>query len=335
MHYCRSKYISIHAPLAGRDEYQRQYYEANREFQSTRPLRGATAYQRPVETGRIISIHAPLAGRDASHIAFDGRNSHFNPRAPCGARHRAYSPPRSTAHFNPRAPCGARRSPSSGYLWDAAFQSTRPLRGATVPLPPQVQVLLISIHAPLAGRDPGTAHRSPMQTISIHAPLAGRDGIAIAGTLPEKTFQSTRPLRGATTPLPSPPSSLSISIHAPLAGRDLSIHGVPAQPIDFNPRAPCGARLLLYRRCYHCTIFQSTRPLRGATQSDAPGRSGGPNFNPRAPCGARRAVGPCRWPRIHFNPRAPCGARQRHWPRPSPIGCYFNPRAPCGARHQI
>ena len=34
---------------------------------------------------------------------------------------------------------------------------------------------------------------------------------------------------------------------------------------DFNPRAPCGARLTRYRSWLRATEFQSTRPVRGAT----------------------------------------------------------------------
>ena len=56
--------ISIHAPLAGRDGYAPIYARQNFEFQSTRPLRGAT-------------------GVDCRELVGDGD---FNPRAPCGAR---------------------------------------------------------------------------------------------------------------------------------------------------------------------------------------------------------------------------------------------------------
>ena len=77
-------------------------------------------------------------------------------------------------------------------------------------------------------------------------------------------FQSTRPMRGATSFLPDSLILIDISIHAPHAGRDaqndtgdgenhISIHAphagrdLPrsrpdAQARDFNPRAPCGAR---------------------------------------------------------------------------------------------
>ena len=54
--------ISIHAPHAGRDADKRKS-KANKEFQSTRPMRGAT---------------------HLSEKFADLRN--FNPRAPCGAR---------------------------------------------------------------------------------------------------------------------------------------------------------------------------------------------------------------------------------------------------------
>ena len=78
------------------------------------------------------------------------------------------------------------------------FQSTRPLRGATFEWCAEQYSGIISIHAPLAGRDPVPSaaqtwaeHFNPRApcgarpnnksmfdkgfTISIHAPLAGRD----------------------------------------------------------------------------------------------------------------------------------------------------------------
>ena len=125
----------------------------------------------------------------------------------------------------------------------------------------------ISIHAPLAGRDVGL-HALPLLDglISIHAPLAGRDiGVpAAAAALME--FQSTRPLRGATTSIDGKGGRIKISIHAPLAGRDSWWMGVQCNhPKNFNPRAPCGARPITGRSNALDVLFQSTRPLRGAT----------------------------------------------------------------------
>ena len=147
------------------------------------------------------------------------------------------------------------------------------------------------------------------------------------------TFQSTRPIRGATR------------------GTE------PCRSVrsNFNPRAPYGARL--HRTSLHfllCGIsihaphagrdclmrstlrawllFQSTRPIRGATRTAEGARHLLPNFNPRAPYGARRATSlpvpssmafqstrPIRGATLmvylffsfasHFNPRAPYGAR--------------------------
>ena len=58
---------------------------------------------------------------------------------------------------------------------------------------------------------------------------------------------------------------------------------------NFNPRTPRGVRRGAYTTyCLVFTIFQSTRPVRGATRR-SPRRDTSPrDFNPRAPCGARR-----------------------------------------------
>ena len=169
--------------------------------------------------------------------------------------------------------------------------------------------------------------------ISIHAPHAGRDDWNVIRVKPH----------------------YDISIHAPHAGRDQCVVGQKNARRNFNPRAPCGARPPKGGTKVVTDRFQSTRPMRGATDRrprtadrvsisiHAPHagrdnlrmRSTVPNqhFNPRAPCGARRNS--CILSKIshHFNPRAPCGARR------TPISSIrrresdFNPRAPCGARH--
>ena len=60
-----------------------------------------------------------------------------------------------------------------------AFQSTRPLRGATERPAVSVGEIRISTHAPLAGRDGDTTDDNFIRVaISTLAPLAGRDSIA-------------------------------------------------------------------------------------------------------------------------------------------------------------
>ena len=78
-------------------------------------------------------------------------------------------------------------------------------------------------------------------------------------------FQSTRPMRGATTPGWAWIDPQKVSIHAPHAGRDQSRHSSMPSFLSFNPRAPCGARLGEYKGDYGAQEFQSTRPMRGAT----------------------------------------------------------------------
>ena len=196
--------------------------------------------------------------------------------------------------------------------------------------------------------------------ISIHAPHAGRDDNPAFRRRINQLFQSTRPMRGATFRKAHDGLVIGISIHAPHAGRDPDLPDCRRLPCDFNPRAPCGARRCdlhpltcgsfaeIHTRpmrgatvrpgfsCRWLDLFQSTRPMRGATRIGHGGLSHGrisihaphagrdpwrmsvistaaSNFNPRAPCGARRKPKPVQSGALNFNPRAPCGARQQKY----------------------
>ena len=217
-------------------------------FQSSRPLRGATGGQGLGGVGLApISILAPLAGRD------------------CPAAGSRPGP----QHFNPRAPCGARRGPG----------------------PQRLLGRQISILAPLAGRDgrpgrrctssswnfnpraPCGARRAaawgallPRLRISILAPLAGRDSISRMELLGAMRFQSSRPLRGATSGVRAAPEPSRISILAPLAGRDHSRPPAPGGELVISILAPLAGRDFGNVRCaVDGNEFQSSRPLRGAT----------------------------------------------------------------------
>ena len=161
--------------------------------------RGYSGYLRVYD----ISTHAPLAGRDERK----------NQEQKIGQ-----------TYFNPRAPCGARPLLAGHVSYPYLFQPTRPLRGATFSVFCQCDVLPISTHAPLAGRDffkfqsvQRRAHFNPrapcgarpltvtvlpsVYHISTHAPLAGRDGLRGCFKIIILLFQPTRPLRGATKTL--------------------------------------------------------------------------------------------------------------------------------------
>ena len=59
--------------------------------------------------------------------------------------------------------------------------------------------------------------------ISIHAPRAGSDQIPDGALRARQRFQSTLPVRGATSATSVAASAVSISIHAPRAGSDLRL----------------------------------------------------------------------------------------------------------------
>ncbi len=127
-----SCFISILAPLAGRDNNSGNFASHRVGFQSSRPLRGATITpftgsvpiilfqsSRPLRGATfnvgdivpfyVISILAPLAGRDVVTTAVGLMDRDFNPRAPCGARRQGVTDSACGRNFNPRAPCGARQ----------------------------------------------------------------------------------------------------------------------------------------------------------------------------------------------------------------------------------
>ena len=153
-----------------------------------------------VPTPAKISIHAPLAGSDRSV------------RSCC----------RPVRDFNPRSPRGERHKRPGLCLCQLAISIHAPLAGSDEIYRHTGGGVQISIHAPLAGSDqrhyPDLVLR---QGISIHAPLAGSDCISVWPCLPDSTFQSTLPSRGAT------------------AAYDAGKHNV----YYFNPRSPRGERL--------------------------------------------------------------------------------------------
>ena len=146
------------------------------------------------------------------------------------------------------------------------FQSTRPAKGATRGCGLNVYHTLVSIHAPREGRDVQIAEWKDV----------------------ENMFQSTRPAKGATHKESSAWSTVSsfnpraprrarlnivnmyvyiigVSIHAPREGRDVIWRCFTSYATSFNPRAPRRARLFIERRFDSFSLFQSTRPAKGAT----------------------------------------------------------------------
>ena len=102
-----------------------------------------------------ISIHAPLTGCDVAVLKMLSRYS---------------------KNFNPRTPYGMRQKSSVLKMPFVKFQSTHPLRDATL----------------------GRQQKTIFVNISIHAPLTGCDCLPRNSLPIEGLFQSTHPLRDAT-----------------------------------------------------------------------------------------------------------------------------------------
>ena len=78
--------------------------------------------------------------------------------------------------FNPRAPCGARLVLRGEHDAAVLISTHAPLAGRDVLDQMSIgYVAQISTHAPLAGRDVTDDFFLPSKQISTHAPLAGRD----------------------------------------------------------------------------------------------------------------------------------------------------------------
>ena len=82
-----------------------------------------------------------------------------------------------------------------------------------------------------------------------------------------EVFQPTRPLRGATLWIGLVIRSSSFQPTRPLRGATCSRLSAFSIILNFNPRAPCGARRSLAVRPPTAQLFQPTRPLRGATKN--------------------------------------------------------------------
>ena len=240
----RSERISILAPLTGRDHEGGGIPQRRHGFQSSRPLRGAT---------------------------------------PSGPRWCWPGP-----YFNPRAPYGARRWEGGAGKRGRRFQSSRPLRGATLRLSLSSPQLIFQSSRPLRGatglpgrlgRPHGFQSSRPLRGATASGPRWHPAGgyfnpRAPYGARPHKGnspsqhpgFQSSRPLRGATHNFFTALELVLISILAPLTGRDSAMEGGTSVTFYFNPRAPYGARRASWSLARAAQrLFQSSRPLRGAT----------------------------------------------------------------------
>ena len=151
-------------------------------------------------------------------------------------------------------------------------------------------------------------------TISIHAPRAGSDLTGMSD--PEKwiRFQSTLPVRGATSFSraafagscyfnPRSPcgerrgagrrirGNRLISIHAPRAGSDIQKLAFLSDSLGFQSTLPVRGATQRQKNRWELFYISIHAPRAGSDDEPRAGRGVPRDFNPRSPCGERREFG--------------------------------------------
>ena len=265
----RTDRISIHAPRVGSDSISltnctaRGYFNPRSPcgerpiqrhvpgsvilFQSTLPVWGATPTGQPTALPSTDFNPRSPCGERRGTATRRSPVCNFNPRSPCGERHKlqqymggrlsiSIHAPRVgsdvsrrglstlSIYFNPRSPCGERRvqvCPAGG---GHGFQSTLPVWGATV-LSDGVKyrASYFNPRSP-CGERPGPVSASSCSAVfQSTLPVWGATDAREYSYKARREFQSTLPVWGATS---------------------ISLTNCTARG-DFNPRSPCGERLLL------------------------------------------------------------------------------------------
>ena len=258
--------ISIHAPRVGSDEArtaaQQVYdvfqstlpvwgatrdcrpYQQCQQFQSTLPVWGATGGVRVGAGARVFQSTLPVWGATPTRPG-PTPGEPISIHAPRVGSDSSSRPPECPGrYFNPRSPCGERQPPFS-------------VGG---------QLQAISIHAPRVGSD--LRRRDTCRSgehFNPRSPCGERQFVG-SELLFASEFQSTLPVWGATR------GRGRITEGAGVFQSTLPVWGATAprrlsrpKAAYFNPRSPCGERLI--------ASLQSSQ-IR--------------HFNPRSPCGERQ-----------------------------------------------
>ena len=147
----------------------------------------------------------------------------------------------------------------------------------------------VSIHAPRAGCDqPGStlSAREP-QFQSTH-PVRGATSVRVVATSTRLLFQSTHPVRGATVSQWRAKHLLIVSIHAPRAGCDGLISILILSGNGFQSTHPVRGATISASSIWRCASVSIHAPRAGCDHRCSYIGGGGKCFNPRTPCGVRR-----------------------------------------------
>ena len=150
---------------------------------------------------------------------------------------------------------------------DQIFQSTHPLRDATVSKQSNALMLLFQSTHPLRDATPLHLHSQFFFLISIHAPLTGCDNLSSCYICLSILFQSTHPLRDATF---FHRHNYFLTLHfnprTPY-GMRLSNADNSTSSSYFNPRTPYGMRQLVSASLQWWLQISIHAPLTGCDHS--------------------------------------------------------------------
>ena len=249
-------------------------------------MRGATTPSTATGSNAAISIHAPLAGCDPSVLRRPRLFRHFNPRTPCGVRPFVSLAEKGDIDISIHAPLAGCDGPRCGRKSETRpFQSTHPLRGATIKdvkgyeglynfnprtpcgvrrISPQISMFASSFQSthPLRGATVSSVMPCNASIFQSTHPLRGattHKSIAKEVTI----FQSTHPLRGATSALLITPIDTSFQSTHPLRGATWLWLLISYFCSHFNPRTPCGVRLCHFPPKPLHTVISIHAPLAG------------------------------------------------------------------------
>ena len=123
-----------------------------------------------------ISIHAAHAGCDVAYCISVAKNVHFNPRSPCGLRPYQQGINKLWSKFQSTQPMRAATLALPDSIMTNIFQSTQPMRAATVvPLTWVIVLMLFQSTQPMRAATSSSNYCSSWWLISIHAAHAGCD----------------------------------------------------------------------------------------------------------------------------------------------------------------
>ena len=188
------------------------------QFQSTRPMRGATQVFSVSQIDSTISIHAPHAGRDAATVGWRSISPRFQSTRPVRGATTCYLytiPPYRISIHAPRA--GATKPTGTRPLRSKSFQSTRPVRARLLTMTLLCQIAIFQSTRPVRARPCSATAWTPSMLFQSTRPVRARHAqIGEMGSI--LPFQSTRPVRARRS---MPTVILTFACY-------------------FNPRAPCG-----------------------------------------------------------------------------------------------